>query len=93
VLGRNLLKASFAASHFFDFSSADLEKVDPSVLRAILRDSGLIVGSEDALFEMIQWLGYISLLEFVHFEFLSSSSICSASKWISSQFKELSAFY
>jgi hypothetical protein len=82
-------EASFAAAHFFTFSCADLEKVEVPVLQAILGDAGLIIGSEDKLFELIRSLGHISLLEFVRFEFLSSGSISAACDWISSAFGEL----
>jgi hypothetical protein len=39
------------ASHFYELSIADLDRLSPSVLEAILSDSTLVLQDEDSLFE------------------------------------------
>jgi hypothetical protein len=82
---------SAVASHFCDFSVSDFDGLSPSVIEAILSDSGLVLQDEDSLFEVIHRrastdLSYFGLLEFVRFEFLSDHCMKRAIEFISSSF-------
>jgi hypothetical protein len=82
------------ASHFFELSASDIDKLNLSVLRTILDDPTLVVRDEDSLFEVIQRrssddLSYFELLECVHFEFLSDRCMTRAFDFISNSFDSL----
>jgi hypothetical protein len=83
---------SVVASHFYQFSVSDFDRVSPSVLEAILRDSALIVGDEDSVFEIVHRLAsadlsYFRLLEFVRFEFVSTDCMTRVIDFLSTSFE------
>jgi hypothetical protein len=89
--GRCDCNVSVVASHFCAFSVSDFDGLNPSVLEAILRDSGLVLQDEDSLFEVIHRLAsvdlsYFGLLEFVRFEFVSDDCMRRAIEFISGSF-------
>jgi hypothetical protein len=66
---------SVVASHFYQFSVSDFDRLSPGVLEAILSNSSLVVADEDSVFEIVHRrasddLSYFGLLEFVRFEFV-----------------------
>jgi hypothetical protein len=83
------------ASHFYEFSVSDFDRLSRSVLEAILSDPNLVVQDEDSLFEILYRrasddLSYFGLLEFVRFEFLCDDWMTRAFDFISSSFESLS---
>jgi hypothetical protein len=82
------------ASHFYEFSDSDIDKLSLAVLRTILGDPTLVVRDEDWVFELVHRrssddLSYFELLEFVRFEFVSDVCMKTAFDFISNSFDSL----
>jgi hypothetical protein len=82
------------ASHFYELSVSDFEKVSPAVVELILTNPALVVGNEDSVFEVVHGLvsenpGNFGLLESVWFEYLSAGCMTRAFEFISSRFESL----
>jgi hypothetical protein len=80
------------ASHFYELSHCDFDKLSPTVLESILGDPSLVVQDEDSPFEIVHRLAsanssYFGLLEFVRFEYLSADCMARAFEFISSCFE------
>jgi hypothetical protein len=85
------IDAQAIASRFHELSISDFDELSPSALESIVSDENLVLSSEDSLFEVIHRhsvrnLSYFCLLDYVRFEFLSSSCIRTAFEFISSHF-------
>jgi hypothetical protein len=71
---------AFVASHFHEMSNSELSSLSLPILSEILSSKELKIASEDQLHSIV-WefisrdRSHFSLLAFVHFEFLSASSI------------------
>jgi Ca2+-binding EF-hand superfamily protein len=79
------------ASHFHEFTASDFDKLQFSVLYAVLSHPKLVIDTEDSLLEVIlrhasQDLEYFPLLEFVRFEYLSDQGMTSAFDFMSNSF-------
>jgi hypothetical protein len=82
---------SMIASHFYELSVSDFDRMSVSVPESILRDPGLVVKDEDSVFEIVHRrastdFSYFGLLEFVRFEFVSSDCMKRAFEFISDSF-------
>jgi hypothetical protein len=82
------------ASHFYELSISDFDRLGTSALGVILSDSRLVIRDEDWLFEIVHRrasadLSFFGLLEFVRFEFVSDDCMQRALELISSAFDSL----
>jgi hypothetical protein len=82
------------ASHFYEFSISDIDKLKPSSLYAILSNPKLVVLNEDSLFDIVHGLAsrdfsYFGLLEFVRFEFVSEVCMRRAFEFLSDEFDSI----
>jgi hypothetical protein len=82
------------ASSFYEFEVSELDRLDFSVLYAVLSNRALVLQNEDSLFDVVtrhisRDASYFALLEFVRFEFLSDRCMKSAIGLLSKSFESL----
>jgi Ras-related protein Rab-2A len=83
----------FLASHFYEFSESELDSLSFYVAEAVVSDPGLVLEKrEDELFEFISRRAsddsrFLSLLEFVRFDYLSDGNRRSAMTSLTDSFE------
>jgi hypothetical protein len=92
--GRGDFEIPFVASHFYQFSVSDFDRLSVSALESILSDESLVVRDEDFVFDVIYRrasddASYFRLLEFVRFEFVTVDCMKRAVDFIADSFEFL----